>query len=117
VDNGQLINEITILKGESLVLTCSLHAVPLPTIIWTKNDQTLFDSERFHRYFYRSIFLNLFLFFYRISMSDKNLKLHIENIALNDRGRYHCQAENLVGRSQQIFDVQVYSNYYIQNKF
>jgi len=46
VDNGQMINEIIKLKGESLVLTCLLHAIPLPTIIWTKNDQILFDSER-----------------------------------------------------------------------
>jgi hypothetical protein len=41
-------------------------------------------------------------------MNDKNLKLNIENISLNDRGRYECQAENLAGRSQQIFDIQVY---------
>ncbi|CAF0756370.1 unnamed protein product [Rotaria sp. Silwood1] len=89
VNNGQLTNEITILKGESLVLTCLLHAIPLPTIIWTKNEQILFDSER-------------------ISMSDNNFQLHIENISLSDRGRYQCQAENLAGRSQQIFDIQVH---------
>jgi len=47
VDNGQMINEIIKLKGESLVLTCLLHAIPLPTIIWTKNDQILLNSERF----------------------------------------------------------------------
>lgn len=41
-----MINEITVLKGESLDLTCSLHAIPLPTIIWTKNDQILLNSER-----------------------------------------------------------------------
>ncbi|CAF0772843.1 unnamed protein product [Rotaria sordida] len=89
VNNGQLINEITILKGESRILTCLLHANPLPIIIWTKNEQILFDSER-------------------ISMNDNNFQLHIENISLNDRGRYQCQAENLAGRSQQIFDIQVY---------
>ncbi|CAF2894680.1 unnamed protein product [Rotaria sp. Silwood2] len=89
VNNGQLINEITILKGESVVLTCLLHAIPLPTIIWTKNEQILFDSER-------------------ISMSDNNFQLHIENVSLSDRGRYQCQAENLAGRSQQIFDIQVH---------
>ncbi len=48
------------------------------------------------------------LFFYRISIKDNNLKLYIENISLTDRGRYQCQAENLAGRSQQIFDIQVY---------
>jgi hypothetical protein len=42
-----MINEITVLKGQSLVLTCLLYAIPLPTIIWTKNDQILLDSERF----------------------------------------------------------------------
>ncbi|CAF3915835.1 unnamed protein product [Rotaria sp. Silwood2] len=94
VNNGQLINEITILKGESVVLTCLLHAIPLPTIIWTKNEQILFDSER-------------------ISMSDNNFQLHIENVSLSDRGRYQCQAENLAGRSQQIFDIQVHSKYQI----
>jgi hypothetical protein len=50
-----MINEITILKGESLVLTCSLHAIPLPTIIWTKNDQILLNSERF---FFLQIYLD-----------------------------------------------------------
>ncbi|CAF3856205.1 unnamed protein product, partial [Rotaria magnacalcarata] len=89
VNNGQLVNEITRVKGESLVLTCLLRAIPLPTIIWTKNDQVLFDTER-------------------ISMKDNDFQLHIENISLNDRGSYQCQAENLAGRSQQIFDVQVY---------
>jgi hypothetical protein len=44
-----MINEITVLKGENLVLTCLLHAVPLPSIIWTKNDQILLESERFGR--------------------------------------------------------------------
>jgi hypothetical protein len=42
-----MINEITILKGEKLVLNCLLHAIPLPSIIWTKNDQIVLDSERF----------------------------------------------------------------------
>jgi hypothetical protein len=42
-------------------------------------------------------------------MSNENLKLRIENISLNDRGRYQCQAENVAGRSEQIFDIQVYS--------
>lgn len=46
-------------------------------------------------------------------MDDNNIKLHINDISLNDRGHYQCQAENLVGRSQQIFDVQVYSKYQI----
>ena len=36
------------------------------------------------------------------------MKLYIENISLIDRGRYQCHAENLAGRSQQIFDIQVY---------
>ena len=50
-----------------------------------------------------------FIFCYRLSIKDNNLKLHIENISLTDRGRYQCQGENLAGRSQQIFDLQVYS--------
>ncbi|CAF0852080.1 unnamed protein product [Adineta ricciae] len=90
LNNGPMINEITKLKGESLVLTCLLHAVPLPTIVWTKNDQILSNFER-------------------ISIIDSNMKLYIENISLIDRGRYQCHAENLAGRSQQIFDIQVYA--------
>ena len=46
VDNGQMINELTVFKGQSLVLTCSLHAIPLPTILWTKNEQELLESDR-----------------------------------------------------------------------
>lgn len=49
-------NEITVVKDESLVITCLLRAMPLPTIIWTKNDQILFNTERFAR----SILLFLF---------------------------------------------------------
>ncbi|UJR25150.1 hypothetical protein I4U23_006509 [Adineta vaga] len=89
LNNGPMINEITKMKGESLVLTCLLHAIPLPTIIWTKNDQILSDFER-------------------ISIKENNMKLFIENISLIDRGRYQCHAENLAGRSQQIFDIQIY---------
>ena len=62
VDNGQMINEINILKGQSLVLTCSLHAIPLPTIIWTKNDQALLDSDRFHTLSFISISIDSSLF-------------------------------------------------------
>jgi hypothetical protein len=50
-------------------------------------------------------------------MRDNNLKLNIENISLNDRGRYECQAENLAGRSQQMFDVQVYGKSNIAKDF
>jgi hypothetical protein len=60
VNNGQMINEITILQGESLVLTCLLHAVPLPTIVWIKNDQILFDSARFTEHFFVVLFLIFF---------------------------------------------------------
>lgn len=105
VDNGQMINEITIVKGQSLVLTCSLHAIPLPTIVWTKNDQELLDSDRLN-----DIFLKSLMILFRISLSDHNLKLHIDHISINDRGRYQCQAENIAGRSEQIFNVQVYGN-------
>jgi len=111
VDDTPMVNEIIILKGQSLVLTCSLHAVPLPTIIWMKNEQMLFNSERFSSLFF---FLKSNIFFFRvnrISISEKNFQFSIENVTSTDRGRYQCQAENLVGRSQQIFDVQVYGNY------
>ena len=53
----------------------------------------------------------IILYSYRIFINDNNFKLSIKNVSLNDRGRYQCQAENLAGRSQQIFDVQVYSKY------
>lgn len=46
INNGQMTNEVTVIKGQSLVLTCSLHAIPLPTIIWTKGNQPLSDSHR-----------------------------------------------------------------------
>lgn len=46
----------------------------------------------------------------RVYLSDQNLKLHIDAVSINDRGRYQCQAENLAGRSEQIFNVQVYGN-------
>jgi len=62
-----------------------------------------------NRFIYLSIFIILFL--YRISINDNKFKVHIDNISLNDRGRYQCEAENLVGRSQQIFNVQVHSKY------
>lgn len=44
-------------------------------------------------------------------MTNNNFKLNMANISVNERGRYQCQAENLAGRSQQIFDIQVYGNY------
>jgi len=50
-------------------------------------------------------------------MNDNNFKLHIDDIALNDRGHYQCQAENLVGRSQQIFNVQVFGKYQRKKKY
>jgi len=49
-------------------------------------------------------------------MNDNNFKLHIDDIVLNDRGHYQCQAENLVGRSQQIFNVQVFGKYQRKKK-
>lgn len=46
-----------------------------------------------------------------MSIKDNNFQLHIKNVSLDDRGRYQCQAENVAGRSQQTFDVQVYGKY------
>jgi hypothetical protein len=82
--------------------------------------QQLFGQKMIKYYLIQKGLIDLFIFvyfikfyfFYRISMNDNNFKLHINDIALNDRGHYQCQAENLVGRSQQVFNVQVFSNKY-----
>lgn len=37
---------MTVVKGEVMLFTCLLHAIPVPTIIWTKNDQLLVPSDR-----------------------------------------------------------------------
>ena len=41
LDNGQIKKDIIVLKDESIVLTCLLHAIPAPTITWTKDDHPL----------------------------------------------------------------------------
>lgn len=110
-------NEITVIQGDSIVLNCSLHATPKPTIIWTKNDQILFKSDRFCRYERKDALFRIILFFsllIRIFIYDENSQLYIINASLDDRGRYQCQAENLAGRSRQFFDVQIHCKPYKQ---
>ena len=99
-----MINEITGIQGESVVLTCLLHAIPLPTIVWTKDHQLLSTSDRFVCRWRK----NEANFFARITTRDHHFRLQIDRVSVKDRGRYQCEAENVAGRSKQIFDLQIY---------
>ncbi|CAG9558595.1 unnamed protein product [Danaus chrysippus] len=72
-----------VLVGETATLCCSFKGKPTPEIVWMKNGHEIEENTK------------------RIKITQNNLKacLTIENVNIEDEGRYSCEATNIHGRS------------------
>ncbi|XP_023937954.2 uncharacterized protein LOC112045836 isoform X2 [Bicyclus anynana] len=75
--------QLKVLVGETANLCCSFKGNPMPGIVWMKNGHEVEEeTERV-----------------RIQLSGNNTSLQINNINIEDEGRYSCEATNIHGRS------------------
>lgn len=75
------IEEIILVTGETLKLSCEAQGNPAPTIKWTKSKATIGEGKT----------------------------LEISHVSMKDRGIYSCDAENSQGISQKIFKIEIHS--------
>jgi len=71
-------------SGEEAEIVCQVHAVPKPTITWTKDGQTVTASSRI-----------------KMDHSRHRHVLTIMGVQPTDFGKYSCQAANKLGSQQK----------------
>lgn len=75
---------ITIVKGENVIFSCSVLGNPTPSVVWTKNGKDL------------NVTANSRL---TVSSKNNNHSLEITEVDLLDSGQYLCVGNNSVYRS------------------
>nr|XP_034839612.1 uncharacterized protein LOC117995729 [Maniola hyperantus] len=75
--------QLKVLVGETATLCCSFKGNPMPEIVWMKNGHEVEEeSERVV-----------------VQLNGNNTSLQINDIKIEDEGRYSCEATNVHGRS------------------
>jgi len=74
--------------GDEAEIVCRVHAVPMPTIVWSKDGQVVSASQR-------------------VKMANLGSRhtLTISQVQKGDFGKYTCQASNSLGRDQQMIEM------------
>ena len=93
-------NDTSAYVGESLILSCVVYGLPLPTVTWTRNDQPLRqpyllnETEIVTRHvkFVRSI-------------------LYLCSLKLTDDDQYTCTASNNLSTSMETFALHINGRY------
>lgn len=75
--------QLKVLVGEKANLRCSFTGKPIPEIVWMKNGHEIEEEPG------RVI----------IEMNNFRTSLRIEEVKIDDEGRYSCEATNVHGRS------------------
>ncbi|XP_041986457.1 uncharacterized protein LOC121738463 [Aricia agestis] len=75
--------QLKVLVGESAILSCSFKGKPTPEIVWMKNGHEI-DEEPDR---------------VKITPGGESSSLKIEDVRLEDEGRYSCEATNAHGRA------------------
>lgn len=75
--------QLKVMLGERATLGCRVQANPLPDILWTKNGHEVEESDK------------------RIGLAydGHNCQLTIDEVTMDDEGRYSCEATNGFGRT------------------
>ena len=74
--------------GDKTEIVCTVHAVPKPTIVWSKDGQILSASSRV-----------------KIAKMGSRHTLTISQVQKADFGKYSCQATNKLGSDQKIVEI------------
>ena len=79
-----LLSTVQIMKGESMSLQFTISGLPLPEVIWMKNNNELIPNENIQ---------------ITVSIADDNniYTLTILNVQPNDQGEYFAKISNIVG--------------------
>ncbi|KAF6032030.1 HMCN1 [Bugula neritina] len=81
--------DVTVVVNSTLILECSVQAIPPPDITWYKNGEEFVLNED------------------RMTLKKNDQMLTITGVQLLDEGRYKCVAENRAGEDERITDVTV----------
>ncbi|MEE6496324.1 hypothetical protein FKM82_002300 [Ascaphus truei] len=79
---------ISTLKGETLVLKCQSNAIPPPVLTWYKDWKPLVKKPG-------------------LSISEDGSILKIEGAQVRDTGRYSCEANNIAGKMEKNYNVNI----------
>jgi hypothetical protein len=74
--------------GDKAEIVCRVHAVPMPTIVWSFNGNVLSSSERV-----------------KIANLGSRHTLTVSGVQKVDFGKYACQASNLLGSDQRVIEM------------
>ena len=77
---------IFINEGANLTLKCTTTGYPLPSVIWLKDNATLYGTSQFLK-------------------RGKEISLHFTKITYDKKGMYTCVARNSVGMAS--FDAKI----------
>uniref|UniRef100_A0A0K0E047 Hemicentin-1 n=1 Tax=Strongyloides stercoralis TaxID=6248 RepID=A0A0K0E047_STRER len=83
---GNIIENIKIIQGDSVDLTCDFDGDPLPKIKWYKNIEQFIDEKKLYK---------------------RHNILSIKNSTKNDEGTYQCKAYNEAGETFKTINVEV----------
>jgi len=75
-------------SGDEAEIVCRVHAVPSPTIVWSKDGQVISSSQRV-----------------KIANLGSRHTLMISQVNSEDFGKYTCQASNSLGSSQRMIEM------------
>ena len=90
IEDDHIMQEIEVINGDSVILSCEVSGVPEPTIKWTKNNESY-----------------SFVLHSNLRVMDGGKKLEVINTQIVDSGRYSCIASNDAGSSIKDFLVTV----------
>uniref|UniRef100_A0A0N5BTT3 Hemicentin-1 n=1 Tax=Strongyloides papillosus TaxID=174720 RepID=A0A0N5BTT3_STREA len=83
---GDIIEDIKIIQGENIDLTCDFDGDPMPKINWYKDVEPFGDEKKLFK---------------------RHNILSITNSTQNDEGTYQCKANNEAGEAFKTFNVEV----------
>ncbi|XP_053325662.1 hemicentin-1 [Spea bombifrons] len=84
-----LLEDLTFLVNETVILNCSVNGYPVPTISWQKDGHHIKAGEQYQ-------------------LLHDGRSLQIVNAQLMDTGRYVCIVENVAGSVQKSFNLNIY---------
>ncbi|XP_035392059.1 hemicentin-1 [Electrophorus electricus] len=88
VEHTEAIEDVIVVQGSMVTLTCEAHGVPPPTLVWLKDGQPL------------SLHHNLLL-------DDQEMRFQLSNVETTHAGFYSCVASNQAGSSSKTFNLTV----------
>ena len=85
---------LSIIAEQALAIDCPATGVPRPKITWYKDGQEIFPENES-----------------TMRILSNGRRLEITGADIQDSGRYKCVAENPAGRSEEEFNLNVWSEY------